>query len=139
MPSSRLETDPRAVVAVALGGLVGGPLRYALGEAWPDEPGRFPWTTFGINVSGAFLLGLLLVLVFEAALRVRYLREFAAVGVLGSFTTFSTWMVQARGDLANGHVALAVAYLAGSLVAGLAAGVAGIAVGRAGITRKRGH
>jgi CrcB protein len=127
------------VAAVAAGAVVGGPLRYGLGEWLPNSSARFPWSTFAVNVAGSFVLAALLVVVLEAAWSVRYLREFAAVGVLGSFTTFSAWMMQLRDQAAAGSWGLLAAYLAGSLIAGVAAASLGLAAGRFATSRNRGR
>ncbi len=58
--------------------------------------GRFPWATFVENVTGAFALGVLVVLAFARWPRSRYLRPFLGVGVLGGFTTFSTYALDIR-------------------------------------------
>ncbi|MFK0252221.1 fluoride efflux transporter FluC [Streptomyces sp. NPDC090445] len=118
------------LAAVALGGLLGGTARYALGLAFPAPGVTFPWTTFAINVSGSFALALLLVYVFEAWPPTRYVRPFAAVGFLGAFTTFSTWMVDTDRLLGHGHYAAAALNIFGSLFAGAAATVLGLAIGR---------
>ncbi|AYN43535.1 CrcB family protein [Streptomyces dangxiongensis] len=118
------------LAAVALGGLLGGTARYALGLAFPAPGATFPWTTFAINVSGSFALALLLVHVIEAWPPTRYVRPFAAVGFLGAFTTFSTWMVDTDRLLGHGHYAAAASNIVGSLFAGAAATVLGLAIGR---------
>ncbi|MFD3583902.1 fluoride efflux transporter FluC [Streptomyces sp. NPDC058683] len=118
------------LAAVALGGLLGGTARYALVLAFPARGTAFPWTTFAVNVSGAFVLALLLVYVFEIWPPTRYVRPFAAVGFLGAFTTFSTWMVDTDRLLGHGHYAAAALNISGSLFAGLAVTVLGLAVGR---------
>src|SRR5204863_4172152 len=110
-----------AVVAVSAGAVVGGPLRYALDHAISNSPDRFPWATLTVNVTGAFALGALLVIVFESTWSVRYLREFAGVGLLGSFTTFSAWMIELRDQAATDAWLSLGAYLVGSVVLGLAA------------------
>jgi CrcB protein len=97
---------------------VGALLRYLLGEAVPDG-GGFSWTTFGINVSGSFLLALL-----PALATVRRHRTVAVAlgpGVLGGYTTLSTYAEQGRALLADGDALLAGAYVAGTLIACLAA------------------
>ena len=105
-------------LAVAFGGAVGALLRWWLGEAVPDG-GGFPWTTFAINVSGSFLLATLPAL---AVVRRRpVLPVFLGTGVLGGYTTLSTYAEQGRALLADGRTALATAYLAGTLLACLAA------------------
>lgn len=126
----RARLGRRVLAVVALGGLLGGTARYALGLTFPAPAGTFPLTTFVINVSGSFLLALLLVYVLEIWPPTRYVRAFAGVGFLGSFTTFSTWMVDSDRLLGHGHPAAAAVNVFGSLAAGLAATVLGLAVGR---------
>ncbi len=103
---------------VAAGGVLGALLRWLLGEVVPDGAG-FPWTTFGINVTGSFALALLPAL---AAVRVRPLVALSlGPGFLGGYTTLSAYAEQGRGLLADGRPALAAAYLIGTLAACLAA------------------
>lgn len=109
---------PSALLAVALGGAVGAVLRWSLGESVPDGPG-FPWTTFAINVSGAFVLALLPAV---SAVRERpVLAVGLGPGLLGGYTTLSTYSDQARALWADGDGPLAAAYLLGTLVCCLAA------------------
>lgn len=124
------------LAAVALGGLLGGTARYALVLAFPTPGAAFPWTTFAVNVSGSFLLALLLVYVLEIWPPTRYVRPFAAVGFLGAFTTFSTWMVDTDRLLGHDHYTAAALNIFGSLFAGLAATVLGLAVGRLTAARR---
>lgn len=128
---------PATLAAVSAGGVIGGLARYGLGLAFPARPGGFPATTFAINVSGSFLLALLLVLVLEVWPPRRYLRPFAAVGMIGTYTTFSTWMVDTDRLLAAGHYIAAAANLIGSLLGGVAAVGLGLACGRAVVARRR--
>ena len=115
----RFDMNPRVVGAVALGGALGAVLRYALGEAFPIGDGAFPWTTFGINVSGALLLALLPA--FEVVRRHEVLPPLLGTGVLGGYTTMSAFTEQVR-DLADaGHTQTAAAYLLATLVAGIMA------------------
>jgi CrcB protein len=98
--------------------MLGALLRWELGVLIPDD-GSFPWTTFAINVSGSFLLAALPAL---AAVRRRpVLPVFLGTGVLGGYTTLSTYAEQGRSLLANGRTVLATAYLAGTLLACLGA------------------
>jgi CrcB protein len=93
-------------------------LRHLLGEAFPDGSG-FPWTTFGINVTGSCLLALL-----PAVALVRRHRELAVAlgpGLLGGFTTLSAYSEQGRALMAGGDSLLAGAYLVGTLAACLVA------------------
>jgi len=107
------------VLAVAAGGAVGAVGRYLLTEAFPEPVESFPWTTLAINVSGSFLLALL-----PAAAWVRQrdvLPPLLGTGVLGGFTTLSTYSEQARALTAAGHAATAALYVVGTLAACLVA------------------
>lgn len=106
---------------IAAGGAVGSLARWGAGLAWPHQPGRFAWATFAVNVTGCFLIGVLMVLVTDVWPPSRYARPFLGVGVLGGFTTFSTYMLDTRAMLVAGRPDLAGAYLFGSLGAGMAA------------------
>ena len=92
--------------------------------------GHFPWATFGANVSGSLLLGFLLALLLERYPPATYARAFAGTGFCGAYTTFSTFSVETDVLVKDGHGGLAAAYVAASLVAGLAAAGAGIVAGR---------
>lgn len=110
---------PVAALLVAVGTAVGAGLRAGLGEAFPEPPGTFPWTTFGINVAGSFLLALLPA---SAAVRRRpALPPLLGTGVLGGFTTLSAYSEQTRALAAGGQVSLAGAYALGTLTACLVA------------------
>ena len=105
-------------LAVALGGALGAVLRWVLGEAVPEASG-FPWTTFGINVSGCLVLALLPAL---ASVRRRPTLAVAlGPGVLGGYTTLSAYAEQTRALLADGQALIALAYLLGTLAACLLA------------------
>lgn len=120
----------RVLLAVAAGGMVGSLARWGLALATPDGQGEVPWATLLVNVTGAFLIGLLMVLVTEVRPDQRYLRPFWGVGVLGGFTTFSAMAVEVRDLLAAHDTGLAAAYLLGTLLLGLGAVAAGLALGR---------
>ncbi|HEU5334096.1 MAG TPA: CrcB family protein [Actinocrinis sp.] len=130
-------TQSAILGAIALGGFAGGLARYGLGQAFPVARGAFPATTFAVNVSGSFILALLLVFVLEIWPPTRYLRPLLATGFCGAYTTFSTWMVDADRLIAAGRFATAAWYLFGSLAAGLAATSLGLTVGRAVLARRR--
>ena len=108
----------RLLSAVAVGGAVGGVLRWWLGDLMPGGDG-FPWTTFAINVTGSLALALLPAL---AAVRRRpVLAVGLGPGLLGGYTTLSTYADQGRALLADGRAGLAAAYLLGTLAACLVA------------------
>lgn len=130
----RSKRQPVSVLAVSAGGVVGGCARYGVDELVETPDAGFPWSTFVVNVSGAFVLAVLLVLVFQVWPPTHYVQPFLAVGVVGSFTTFSTWMVEVDQLFVDGARAIAVTYLVASAFAGLAASGAGLLIGRLAIS-----
>jgi CrcB protein len=115
---------------IAVGGALGALGRYGVGMLLPTVPGRFPWGTFTINVVGCLLIGVLMVLVTDVFTARPLLRPFLGVGVLGGFTTFSTYDNEIRALLRPGSVPVAFAYLVGTLVAALLAVLLGMVVTR---------
>lgn len=118
------------LVVIGVGGALGSLARWGVGELVPWSGQTFPWATFIENVSGGFLLGVLMVFVVEVWPPRRYLRPFLGVGLLGGYTTFSTYMLESRHLLAQDQVVTAFAYLGGSLLAGLSAVWLGIGIAR---------
>ncbi|WP_433341954.1 FluC/FEX family fluoride channel [Micromonospora sp. CA-111912] len=116
-----LRAHPAAVLGViAAGGVLGALARAGLQAALPHRPPGFPWATFAVNVTGCLLIGALMAIV--AAGRTRPLtRPFLGVGVLGGFTTFSTYAVDVRLAVAAGAAGTALAYLVATLVGALVA------------------
>lgn len=112
-------TPPDVLVVIALGGMLGASARFELAEHLPTGAGRYPWATFWTNLSGSFLLGFLLVLLLERFPPSRYLRPFLATGILGAYTTMSTYLVETAVLVKDGHVVTGLLYAVGSLVAGL--------------------
>lgn len=106
---------------VGAGGAIGGLLRWGLNQALPPSDSGFPWATFVENVSGCLLLAVLVVFLLDVWRPSRYLRPFLGVGMLGGYTTFSAYTSDVRGLLAAGDVLMAMAYLLGTVVAGLLA------------------
>jgi fluoride exporter len=108
------------LVAVAAGGGIGSVVRYALAAAFPAGHG-FPWAIFAVNVSGSFCLGLLMVYLLEVWPPRRFLRPFFAVGLIGGYTTFSTYAGGVLTLLTGRAFALADAYALTSILAALVA------------------
>ncbi|WP_411103766.1 FluC/FEX family fluoride channel [Streptomyces sp. cmx-4-9] len=133
LPAHRAEPQGRVLAAVAAGGAVGASARYAVSLLWPAGPGGFPWATFGINVAGCALIGVLMVLVGEGGRTAHPLvRPFAGTGVLGGFTTFSTYALDFSRLLEEGRAAWAAAYAVLTVAAALGAvGAAASATRRA--------
>jgi fluoride exporter len=134
----RLPVDPdrvgrgrrSALAFVALGGALGAPARYEMSRLIPVSAGGFPWATFWTNVSGSLVLGFILVLIIERFPPSRHLRAFVAVGFLGAYTTYSTFMVESDVLVRDGHAGRAAVYVLASSVVGLAAAWIGMAGAR---------
>jgi len=120
-------------VAIGAGGFIGTIGRYGVGLAWPTPVGGFPSSTFVINTSGAFALGLTLTWILERLAPSRFLRPFICAGVLGAWTTMSTLAIEADVLLKDGRLAPALLYLGATVLAGAAATAVGIAIGRLGV------
>jgi CrcB protein len=134
----RRAAPPWAVLGVvSAGGVLGALGRYGLATVWPHRPGHFPWATFVTNVSGCLLIGVLMVLITEVWSAHRLLRPFLGVGVLGGYTTFSTYAVDVQQLVAAGAARTGLAYLAGTLVAALAAVYVGVTLTRLATRRER--
>jgi CrcB protein len=123
-------------LVVGVGGALGSVARYVLAAAWPAPADGFPWATFVTNVSGCLLIGVLMVLIVEVWVAHRLVRPFLGVGVLGGFTTFSTYTVQSQQLLQADRALLALGYLLGTLLAALLAVDVGIVLTRL-VTRRR--
>lgn len=126
------------LIWVAAGGALGSALRYLLGgwvqtARWVDRLTGgwpvFPWGTLAVNLSGCLAIGLLAGL-FEQRLASPGLRLFLLVGVLGGFTTFSTFGLETQRLLEEGSLALAAANAGLSLGGGLLGVLLGLALGR---------
>jgi CrcB protein len=114
------------LVAIAIGGVIGAFGRYSLA---PGNDTVFPWHTFVVNVSGCLAIGVLLVVITEARSVHRLARPFLGTGVLGGYTTFSTYAVQTE-RLLPGHPLVATTYLIGTALAALLAVQTGVVVTR---------
>lgn len=97
--------------AVSAGGALGGGARYAATITWPTAQGAFPATVLAVNVLGCALIGVLMVSVVQWWPHRRLVRPFVGTGVLGGFTTFSTYAVDVQQLAAAGQVGRAAAYL----------------------------
>ena len=121
--------DSGLLAAVAAGGVLGSLGRYAVGVGLPHVSGAFAWSTFLVNVTGSLAMGVLVVWVLSMARPHPWLRPFLGVGVLGGWTTFSSYALDVHAMVQAGHGLVAAAYLVGSLVVGLVAVGLGITLG----------
>ena len=114
--------DVAALGAVATGGAAGAAARYLIGVGWPTPAGAFPASTLAVNIIGCALIGVLMVLITDVWTRQRLLRPFLGTGVLGGFTTFSTYTVDIQRLVAGAHVGTALLYLVLTPLSALLAG-----------------
>lgn len=116
---------------IVIGGAVGTGLRAWLETTWPSQPGGWPWATFVINITGAFLLGLLLETMTrrgpDTGVR-QLLRLGLGTGLLGGYTTYSTFSVETVALLRIGAVPVGIGYALASVLLGLLAALAGAAL-----------
>lgn len=122
---------PSDVGLVFLGGALGATVRVGFATWFPTQPGRFPLTTFSENVLGAFLLAAVLTgLAARANARPR-VQLLLGAGMLGAFTTYSTFAGELGQLLRDGATATAFGYSAASLSVGVLAAGLVVATGRA--------
>ena len=129
--------DAGLLGAVAAGGVLGSLGRYAVGLALPHAQGAFAWSTFFVNVTGSLAMGVLVVWVLSMTAPHPWLRPFLGVGVLGGWTTFSSYALDVHTMVQAGHGLAAASYLVGSLVVGLVAVGLGISLGERLFGRRR--
>jgi CrcB protein len=120
------------VFGVALGGALGASARYGVDRLIEQRTSSvFPWSTFTINVTGCFVIGLLTSVLVERQHLPAWVRVGLVVGVVGGYTTFSTFAQEALEAGEMHHVAIAAAYVVASVALGIAAVYAGTVLGRA--------
>jgi CrcB protein len=123
-----LDLDVREPAAIFAGGMLGALARVGIGEAFPHAAAAWPWTTFGVNLLGAFVLGWVVTRLPPGS----YRRPFLGIGVCGALTTFSTFQLELLRMLDGGRWALALVYAAASMAGGLAAVRLGMRLARRG-------
>ncbi|MCC2310041.1 fluoride efflux transporter FluC [Cellulomonas chengniuliangii] len=126
-----------AYLLVGVGGAVGGLLRWGATTVVDEAAGAFPWTTFTVNMVGAFALGLLVVGIVGRRQAPPWVRTALGTGLLGGFTTFSAYAHAVDVLATGGEVGTAMAYLVSSVLVGVAAAGAGAAVGARLPARRR--
>ena len=120
------------IVGVALGGALGASARYGLDRLIEEHTESvFPWATFTINITGCLLIGVLTEQLVDRHHLPAWIRVGIVVGVLGGYTTFSTFSQEIFSLLESNDVAIALAYAGTSVGVGLLAVYAGTLLGRA--------
>ncbi|MEU9762626.1 fluoride efflux transporter CrcB [Streptomyces sp. NPDC047987] len=117
----RLSQQGPVVAAVAVGGSVGATARYGAALLWPTATGAFPWTTLTVNVVGCAVIGIFMVVITDVWSAHRLVRPFFGTGVLGGFTTFSTYAVDIQRLMDGRETRTGLAYLALTPVVALTA------------------
>jgi CrcB protein len=120
------------LLLIGLGGFAGAVSRYLV-DGWVTDrtAGAFPWGTLAVNLSGSFVLGVLFAVTAERAILPADIRGPVMIGLIGAYTTFSTFMLESWVLIEDGSYTTAIANLGGSVVLGLVAVVAGLTIGRA--------
>ncbi|HWB22530.1 MAG TPA: fluoride efflux transporter CrcB [Gaiellaceae bacterium] len=122
----------KTLIAIAVAGALGALSRYGLGSLVSRRtPDAFPWGTFVVNITGAFVLGLILTLATERWAFAPWLRLGLTTGFLGAYTTFSTLTFETYKLAADRAFGLAAANMLGSCAAGLCAVYLGVVLARA--------
>lgn len=138
VPADRRELTARpatVLAAIAAGGVLGALARAGLQHAVPHPPTGFAWATFTINTFGCLLIGVLMAVLGHLDGGPPLARPFLGVGVLGGFTTFSTYAVDVQQAIVVGAPGTALAYLAATVLGALVAVALGDAV-TAGLLRR---
>jgi CrcB protein len=134
-PAQEQETRPRQwdlLLAISAGGVLGALARYGVAEAIPPGAGAFPWSTLLVNATGSLLIGVLMVVVLDLTSQHRLVRPFLGAGVLGGYTTYSTFAVDAQRLVLAHEPLLALGYVAATVVTCTAAVWAGMLLTHAG-------
>ncbi len=119
------------IAAVAAGGGLGSVARYCVSQVQNPTWTGFPYGIFLVNVSGGFVMGViaeLLALRFNVSTE---MRAFLTTGIMGGYTTFSTFSLESALLIQRGAIGTAASYVAGSAILSIAALFAGLWVVRA--------
>lgn len=119
----------RKLAAIYAGGVAGALIRVGLAQAFPPDPGTWPWPTFAVNLVGALLLGYFFAL-FRDHPQESLHHPFLATGICGTLTTFSTLQLELYELVDGGDAGLAAAYCLATLAGGYLCVRAGIALER---------
>ena len=121
----------RTVLAVAVAGAIGALARWGIGAWFGHRFPSFPWGTMVINISGSFILGVMFAVLVERNIGSPMLRVALMTGLLGAYTTFSTFSLETFRLFEDGATGSALANIGLSVALGLLAVWFGVAAGRA--------
>lgn len=127
-PTTAPPSTALVLLLIASGGIIGALLRYQLGLWWPTPTGQVPWTTLTINVTGCFTIGFFMVT--TGAVPRPLLRPFLVTGILGGYTTFSTYTVDLVHLIRDEHWVMGIGYGLGTATAAVAGVLLGMRLGR---------
>jgi len=120
----------RRFAVIAIGGAFGSWMRWRLAVWFPVAPESFPTTTLVINLVGAALIGIVLVLYLDRHPQRLLLHSFLGTGILGAFTTFSTFTVETAELLRHSAAVTAVIYVIATVLGGVVATLASMRLTR---------
>ena len=129
--------SPAVLGVVALGGAIGSLLRFQAGLLWPNPVGTFPTTILLVNLLGCLVIGVFMVVITEVWTAHRLVRPFFGTGVLGGFTTFSTYSLDILTLVRVGHPWQAVTYLFLTAIGALIAVALGMLASRRFVLSRR--
>ncbi|MEG0481706.1 MAG: fluoride efflux transporter CrcB [Acinetobacter sp.] len=104
---------------VACGGAIGASLRYGAGFIISKPQSLFPWTTWSVNLFGCFLAGIFFAFTQKYPVLQNETRLFLMVGILGGFTTFSSFGLETFQLIRQGQLTIALAYVVSSVLVGV--------------------
>ena len=123
----------RRFAVIAVGGVLGSWMRWRLSVWFPVSPGTFPTTTLAVNLVGSALIGVVLVLFLDRQPPRLLSHSFLGTGILGAFTTFSTFTIESAELLRQSKPLTAFVYVIASVVGGVFVALASMRVTRRAI------
>src|SRR5699024_2632671 len=118
MSNSIMKTSSLTYISVGIGGMLGASLRYFISIWVQDTFSLFPWATFTVNLTGAFLLSFLLFLPITKEKIPPFILTGVTIGLLGAYTTFSSFSLEII-QFAETHLFISLTYMFFSIIGGL--------------------